>query len=184
MIYNLFIIIIIYSIISPILKKKILNYFNKTEYVITISIFFSINLFIYYLYKKCYKKEKTNIINKLINNKKIILYFTLITVLKYSFIDNKMKYLKLTNLSKFIPQIKSLVILTTFLVGVFYYKEAKKIKDYIGTIFIFMGFILYDTKRLQINAKACVKADYIKESLKLFLDIFNIFVRILGLRTR
>lgn len=51
-------------------------------------------------------------------------------------------------------------------------------------IFIFMGFILYDTKRLQINAKACVKADYIKESLKLFLDIFNIFVRILGLRTR
>lgn len=51
-------------------------------------------------------------------------------------------------------------------------------------IMIFMGFILYDTKRLQLNAKACVKADYIKESLKLFLDIFNIFVRILGLRMR
>ena len=47
-----------------------------------------------------------------------------------------------------------------------------------------MGFILYDTKRLQINAKACVKADYIKESLSLFLDIFNIFVRILGLNMR
>ena len=51
-------------------------------------------------------------------------------------------------------------------------------------IFLFMGFILYDTKRLQINAKACVKADYIKESLSLFLDIFNIFVRILGLNMR
>jgi FtsH-binding integral membrane protein len=51
-------------------------------------------------------------------------------------------------------------------------------------IFIFMGFILYDTKRLQINAKECVKADYIKESLKLFLDILNIFVRILSLRQR
>ena len=48
-------------------------------------------------------------------------------------------------------------------------------------IFIFMGFILYDTKRLQINAKECVKADYIKESLKLFLDILNIFVRLVGL---
>tara|TARA_B100000674_G_C37400086_1_gene715860 strand:- start:98 stop:625 length:528 start_codon:yes stop_codon:yes gene_type:complete len=53
-----------------------------------------------------------------------------------------------------------------------------------AVIFIFMGFILYDTKRLQLNAKACVKADYIKESLKLFLDIFNIFVRILGLQSR
>lgn len=51
-------------------------------------------------------------------------------------------------------------------------------------IFIFMGFILYDTKRLQINAKECVKADYIKESLKLFLDILNIFVRLVGLRRR
>ena len=51
-------------------------------------------------------------------------------------------------------------------------------------IFLFMGFILYDTKRLQINAKECVKADYIKESLGLFLDIFNIFVRLLGLNIR
>jgi FtsH-binding integral membrane protein len=51
-------------------------------------------------------------------------------------------------------------------------------------ILIFMGFILYDTKRLQINAKECVKADYIKESLKLFLDILNIFVRLVGLGRR
>ena len=47
-----------------------------------------------------------------------------------------------------------------------------------------MGFILYDTKRLQINAKECVKADYIRESLKLFLDILNIFVRLVGLGRR
>jgi FtsH-binding integral membrane protein len=51
-------------------------------------------------------------------------------------------------------------------------------------IMVFMVFILYDTKRLQINALECVKADYIKESLGLFLDIFNIFVRLLGLGTR
>lgn len=51
-------------------------------------------------------------------------------------------------------------------------------------IFLFMGFILHDTKRLQINAKQCVKADYISESLHLFLDIFNIFVRLVGLGRR
>ena len=48
-------------------------------------------------------------------------------------------------------------------------------------IIVFMFFILYDTTRLQKNAIECVKADYIKESLGLFLDIFNIFIRILGL---
>jgi FtsH-binding integral membrane protein len=46
---------------------------------------------------------------------------------------------------------------------------------------LFMIFILYDTKRLQINAKQCVVADYISESLKLFLDIWNIFIRLLSL---
>ena len=49
-------------------------------------------------------------------------------------------------------------------------------------IAVFMGYILYDTKMLQIRAKQCIKADYIQESLHLFLDIFNIFVRTLALR--
>ena len=49
-------------------------------------------------------------------------------------------------------------------------------------IAVFMGYILYDTKMLQIRAKECVKADYIQESLHLFLDIINIFVRMLALR--
>ena len=47
-----------------------------------------------------------------------------------------------------------------------------------------MLFILYDTKRLQINAKNCVIADYISESVKLFLDIWNIFIRLLSLGRR
>jgi FtsH-binding integral membrane protein len=65
-------------------------------------------------------------------------------------------------------------------------------KDYITTksfkimsyffIGLFMVYILYDTKRLQINAKNCVVADYISESLKLFLDIWNIFIRLLSLK--
>ena len=49
-------------------------------------------------------------------------------------------------------------------------------------IFIFVGFILYDTKMLQIRAKQCKNnADYINESLHIFLDMFNIFVRLIGL---
>ena len=47
---------------------------------------------------------------------------------------------------------------------------------------LFMMYILYDTKRLQINAKNCIVADYIIESLKLFLDIWNIFIRLLSLK--
>ena len=46
---------------------------------------------------------------------------------------------------------------------------------------LFMMYILYDTKRLQINAKNCIVPDYISESLKLFLDIWNIFIRLLSL---
>ena len=67
-----------------------------------------------------------------------------------------------------------------------YRKDYSKIRNVFRAvsyfvIFLFMGFILYDTKMLQIRAKQCVNADYLNESLKLFLDIFNIFVRILGL---
>lgn len=49
-------------------------------------------------------------------------------------------------------------------------------------ILLFMFYILYDTKMMTIRAKKCNNnADYINESLHLFLDIFNIFVRILSL---
>ena len=51
-------------------------------------------------------------------------------------------------------------------------------------IILFSVYIIYDTKRLQHNAKQCVRADYITESLNLFLDIYNIFIRILTLRFR
>lgn len=51
-------------------------------------------------------------------------------------------------------------------------------------IALFMGFILYDTKMLQVRAKVCKIADYIRESFKLFLDILNLFLRLLSLRTR
>ena len=45
-------------------------------------------------------------------------------------------------------------------------------------IVLFSVFILYDTKKLQVNAKKCVIPDYINESLGIFLDIMNLFVRL------
>ncbi len=47
-----------------------------------------------------------------------------------------------------------------------------------GFIILFIFYLLYDTKRLQINALRCIKADYITESLNLFLDIINLFSNI------
>jgi len=78
------------------------------------------------------------------------------------------------------------VIIMEITMLIIYRKDYSKIQNVFRAtsyfvIFLFIGFILYDTKMLQIRAKECVKADYLNESLKLFLDIFNIFVRVLGL---
>ena len=56
-----------------------------------------------------------------------------------------------------------------------------KVMAYV-VILLFIFYILYDTKMMTIRAKACKdNADYISESLHLFLDIFNIFIRIISL---
>ena len=59
---------------------------------------------------------------------------------------------------------------------VFHSKKMLKYTAYIS-ILLFTLMLLYDTKKMQINAKNCVdgKADYINESLNLFLDIRNLF---------
>jgi FtsH-binding integral membrane protein len=46
------------------------------------------------------------------------------------------------------------------------------------SIIIFIMFILYDTKQVQENAKKCITADYINESLNLYLDVINLFANI------
>lgn len=51
-------------------------------------------------------------------------------------------------------------------------------------IFLFSLFVLYDTKKLQLNAKKCVIPDYINESLNIFLDILNMFSRIGNISSR
>jgi len=42
-------------------------------------------------------------------------------------------------------------------------------------VFIFSFLLLYDTKKLQVNAKTCKDPDYINESIGIFLDIINIY---------
>lgn len=67
----------------------------------------------------------------------------------------------------------SATLLNTF---VFHSKKMLKYTAYIS-ILLFTLMLLYDTKKMQINAKNCVdgKADYINESMNLFLDILNLF---------
>lgn len=50
------------------------------------------------------------------------------------------------------------------------------------SIALFSIFILYDTKKLIVNAKNCVRPDYINESLNLFLDSLNMFSSIYHVR--
>ena len=69
------------------------------------------------------------------------------------------------------------LIITQIVVYIFFPNRRNvKILAYVAVV-LFTLFILYDTKRVQENAKTCVegKADYINESLNLFLDILNIF---------
>ena len=54
-------------------------------------------------------------------------------------------------------------------------------------IILFTFYLLYDTKKLYVNANLCKEvegADYVKESMGIFLDILNLFARITGLKRR
>jgi FtsH-binding integral membrane protein len=47
---------------------------------------------------------------------------------------------------------------------------------------VFIMFVLYDTKQVQEHARLCIEADYINESLNLFLDAINLFSNIYYVR--
>ena len=53
-------------------------------------------------------------------------------------------------------------------------EKRPRIISYISII-IFSLYIMYDTKKIIVNANNCVNPDYINESLGLFLDTLNIF---------
>lgn len=52
--------------------------------------------------------------------------------------------------------------------------KKSRIISYISVI-VFSLYIMYDTKKIIVNAKQCVNPDYINESINLFLDSINLF---------
>ena len=52
------------------------------------------------------------------------------------------------------------------------------------SVVLFTFILLYDTKKLQINAKNCKIPDYVNESINVFLDIINIFANLVTGRLR
>lgn len=128
-----------------------------------------------------------------VNSSKQVIISALFTTLFLTFVLSAIAYAKPEWISLSLGPILffallAVIIMELLLIFLFRNKLGEKAWLFRGisyfVILIFMGFILYDTKRLQINAKECVKADYIRESLKLFLDILNIFVRLVGLGRR
>ena len=52
--------------------------------------------------------------------------------------------------------------------------QKSRIISYISVI-VFSLYIMYDTKKIIVNAKQCINPDYINESINLFLDSINLF---------
>ena len=77
-----------------------------------------------------------------------------------------------------------LLIARTVEIFTLFNKKNKKPSKWLSyvSIFIFSLYILYDTKKLMINAENCpvpgFSPDYINESLNLFLDSINIFTNV------
>ena len=65
--------------------------------------------------------------------------------------------------------------------GIIHDKQYSKVISYIA-IAVFSLFILYDTKKIIVNANNCVNPDYINQSLDLFLDIMNIFTNLANIK--
>ena len=65
------------------------------------------------------------------------------------------------------------------------YEKASQRSVILSYLFIvlFSFLILYDTKKLQVNAKKCVIPNYINESIGIFLDIINLFANLTRART-
>ena len=47
---------------------------------------------------------------------------------------------------------------------------------------LFTFFMIYDTKRLMVKARQCVRADYINDSIGIVLDALNIFSDLFGMQ--
>lgn len=102
----------------------------------------------------------------------ILILLSVITYYLYDYIANSWgRYLLIALLAIIIARI------IEFFRNTKYSKRNHRIISYISVI-VFSLLVMYDTKRVQINAKNCISADYINESLHLFLDSINLFQNI------
>jgi FtsH-binding integral membrane protein len=157
-------------------KNIILKHFVWLFFVLSIA-------FIFYPMYRMYDNNKNAIISALTTTITLFLVLSAIAYIKPEYISLSWgPVLLFLLIGVIVFEITTLILNRNSLRS----KNASKLLRGISyfVIMLFMIFILYDTKRLQVNAKNCIKADYIKESMGLFLDIFNIFVRLLGLRFR
>lgn len=60
-------------------------------------------------------------------------------------------------------------------------QKYNKLMSY-GAIMLFSFWVLYDTKKVIINADNCVNPDYINQSLNFVLDSLNIFTNIINIK--
>ncbi len=93
------------------------------------------------------------------------------------------QYIKLSWASALMTALLGLIVMR--LIGMFipFSSTMHYWLSYIGLL-LFSIFMLYDTKKLIVKAKQCIKADYVNDSMGVFLDGLNIFLDVFSLRSR
>jgi FtsH-binding integral membrane protein len=95
---------------------------------------------------------------------------------------------KLINLKwwgpKLFVMLIGLIVVTAFslIVPGFYTSKIHYFLSYFSLI-LFSFYMMYDTKRLLVKARQCVKADYINDSIGSVLDGLNIFTNLFGIQS-
>ena len=115
-----------------------------------------------------------------------IFIFFAMTIVAIAFEDKLQGHLSQIGLILLITLI-SVIVFEVFAIFTGFYARNEKIRRMISyfVILIFSGFLIYDTVSIRERATLCSEKsnppNYPKESFDLFLDIINIFVRMLGL---
>ena len=121
----------------------------------------------------------------------IYLYTKLNNVFLKTLITTLIIVIILTAVAFYKPQLISLswgpILITLLLIGIIMSmlnifmnknKQSQNKWSYIlsySFVILFSFLLLYDTKKLQVNAQKCIIPDYINESIGIFLDIINLF---------
>ena len=134
------ILFIVIGAIPNVLKKRLLDKLNVTEYFISFSICMAILTFSLFYYKTYVKKEKIQL-SKVFNSS-IFPLFAVLVIMKFISIYYKLGFLKKTDVSKYTPIVKSLSIVATILLGVVFLGEKKTMKDLAGSALIIGGVII------------------------------------------